>query len=89
MRTYLRHRVPGGTYFFTANLAERKHNDLLIRHVETLRGACRYVQQRHPFVIEAMVVFFLVPTRRVGTRTFRAAENLAAARPSPTFLRGA
>lgn len=56
MRTYLRHRVPGGTYFFTVNLAERKHNDLLIRHVETLREACRYVQQRHTFVIEAMVV---------------------------------
>ncbi|MDD1622700.1 MAG: hypothetical protein LUQ11_14585 [Methylococcaceae bacterium] len=47
------HRVLGGTYFFTVNLAKRKHNDLLIRHVETLHEACRYVQQRYPFVIEA------------------------------------
>ena len=56
MRTYLRHRVLGGIYFFTVNLAERKQNDLLIRHVEILREACRYVRQRHPFIIEAMVV---------------------------------
>ena len=56
MRTYLRHRVLGGIYFFTVNLAERKQNDLLIRHVEILREACRYVRLRHPFIIEAMVV---------------------------------
>jgi putative transposase len=56
MRTYIRSRMPGGTYFFTVILAERKHNDLLIRHIETLREACRYVQQHHPFVITAMVV---------------------------------
>jgi len=56
MRTYLRHFVPGGTYFFTVNLAERKQNDLLIRHIETLREACRYLRRRHPFIIDAMVV---------------------------------
>jgi putative transposase len=56
MRTYIRQRVPGGTYFFTVNLAERRHNDLLIRYVDILREACRYVRQRHPFEISAMVI---------------------------------
>ena len=56
MRTYIRQRVPGATYFFTVNLAERRHNDLLIRYVDILREACRYVRQRHPFEISAMVI---------------------------------
>ncbi|WP_446811026.1 REP-associated tyrosine transposase [Methylomonas sp. 2BW1-5-20] len=56
MRTYIRQRVPGGTYFFTVNLAERRNNDLLIRYVDILREACRYVRQRHPFEISAMVI---------------------------------
>ncbi len=56
MRTYIRSHAKGGTYFFTVNLAQRKQNDLLIRHIEELRNACRYTRQRHPFTIEAMVV---------------------------------
>lgn len=56
MRTYIRSHSLGGTYFFTVNLAQRKQNDLLVRHIDELRNACRYTKQRHPLTIEAMVV---------------------------------
>lgn len=52
MRTYTRARVPGATYFFTVNLAERHGNDRLTQHIDELR----VTKQAHPFVIEAMVV---------------------------------
>lgn len=56
MRTYIRQRVAGGTYFFTVNLAERKINDLMVRNVDTLRDAFQYVRQRHSFEVVAIVV---------------------------------
>ncbi|MEO8171406.1 MAG: transposase [Oxalobacteraceae bacterium] len=43
-------------YFFTVNLAERRGNGLLIRHIDALRAAFRVTMQAHPFVIEAAVV---------------------------------
>jgi putative transposase len=55
MTAYRRNIVPGGTYFFTANLAERR-SALLTEHVDVLRSAFRYTRQRHPFTIEAIVV---------------------------------
>jgi putative transposase len=56
MRTYIRTRIKGGCYFFTVNLAERRGNDLLIRHVEDLRAAFRETRRDHPFAIEGMVI---------------------------------
>ena len=56
MPNYRRAWHPGGTYFFTVNLLERKGNDLLVCHIETLREIVRSVQQRHPFKIHAWVV---------------------------------
>ncbi len=56
MRTYTRSRIPGASYFFTVNLAQRRGNDLLIREITGLREAFRRVQQDHPFRIEAIVV---------------------------------
>ena len=56
MRTYKRLRIQGGTYFFTLTLAERRGNDLLVRHVAALRAAFRKTLADHPFTIEAMVV---------------------------------
>jgi putative transposase len=56
MRTYTRVRLPGASYFFTVNLAERHGNDLLIRHIDALREAFRVTKQAHPFVLEAAVV---------------------------------
>jgi putative transposase len=38
MPNYLRNRIPGGTYFFTVNLLERK-SSLLIEHIAELREA--------------------------------------------------
>lgn len=52
---YRRAWVPGGTFFFTANLQDRRH-DLLVRHVNVLRKAFQTVYARHPFRIEAIVV---------------------------------
>ncbi len=47
---------PGGTYFFTVNLLQRKSNDLLVRHVQALREEVKVVKTRHPFKIHGWVV---------------------------------
>ncbi len=52
---YRRSDVPGGSYFFTVNLAERKRT-LLVDNIGLLRAVMAKVKQRHPFHIEAMVV---------------------------------
>jgi putative transposase len=52
---YRRVYVDGGCYFFTVALANRE-DDLLVQHIETLRAAFKYVKERHPFTIDAMVV---------------------------------
>ena len=59
-----RWRIPGGTYFFTVNLLERR-SDLLVRHVDALRDAVRRTRRERPFHIDAWVV---LPERRSGTR---------------------
>jgi len=55
MANYRRNFVPGGSFFFTVNLAERRRR-LLTTHIDLLRRAFRYVRRRHPFQIEAIVV---------------------------------
>jgi putative transposase len=55
MTAYRRNFVPGGSYFFTVNLADRKRR-LLIEHIAALRSAFRVTRSRHPFSIEAIVV---------------------------------
>jgi putative transposase len=55
MPDYRRLRVPGGTYFFTVNLLERKR-DLLVRHIDDLREAVRATKRERPFHIDAWVV---------------------------------
>jgi len=55
MPNYRRHHHAGGTYFFTVNLLQRHHNDLLIRHIDDLRKAIRTVKKAHPFDILAWV----------------------------------
>lgn len=52
---YRRADAPGGTYFFTVNLADRR-SDTLVRHIEELRTAMKTVIATHPFAIPAMVV---------------------------------
>jgi putative transposase len=55
MTSYRRNFVPGGSYFFTVNLADRRLR-LLTEHIELLRAAVRDVKVGHPFAIEATVV---------------------------------
>jgi putative transposase len=55
MTGYRRNTIPGGSFFFTVNLAERRLS-LLIEHVDLLRGAFRDVRRRHPFAIDAIVI---------------------------------
>jgi putative transposase len=55
MPDYRRNRVPGGTYFFTVNLLERRSR-LLVEHSDAFREAVRQVRARRPFHIDAWLV---------------------------------
>jgi putative transposase len=55
MVSYRRNLLPGGSYFFTVNLADRRRA-LLTDHVDVLRAAFRRVRARHPFATEAGVI---------------------------------
>ena len=55
MSNYRRYRVPGGTYFFTVNLLDRRA-DLLTGCIEALREAVRRMRVARPFHIDAWVV---------------------------------
>jgi REP-associated tyrosine transposase len=55
MVNYWRSFVPGGSFFFTVNLADRRLS-LLTHHIGLLRAAFRSVRTRHPFTIEAAVI---------------------------------
>ncbi|QSB02863.1 transposase [Methylomonas sp. EFPC1] len=52
---YRRTWHPGGAYFFTINLLQRKDNDL-IRHIQSLRESVKTVKAHHPFKIHGWVV---------------------------------
>jgi putative transposase len=52
---YRRSNVPGSTFFFTVNLADRSSR-VLTNHIDVLRHSVRRVQRSHPFDIVAMVV---------------------------------
>jgi putative transposase len=55
MTDYRRNFIPGGSFFFTVNLADRRLR-LLTEHVDGLRNAFRETRQHRPFAIDAMVV---------------------------------
>lgn len=55
MPEYRRHRVPGGTYFFTLALANPR-SDLLMREIAPLRAAIVRTRLLYPFQIDAWVV---------------------------------
>jgi putative transposase len=55
MTNYRRNFLPGGSFFFTVNLADRNLS-LLVRHIDLLRIAFRDARRRHPFEIDAIVV---------------------------------
>lgn len=55
MSRYRRLYVPGGTYFFTVRLKDRR-STLLVDRIDLLRHSVRLAQVRRPFVIDAAVI---------------------------------
>jgi len=55
MTSYRRNFIAGGSFFFTANLADRRQRPLT-DHIGSLREAFRYVAGRHAFTIDAIVI---------------------------------
>jgi putative transposase len=55
MTGYRRNFIAGGSFFFTANLADRRLA-LLTQHIDELRSAFRQTRRRHPFTIDAVAV---------------------------------
>ena len=55
MTNYRRCFLPGGTYFFTVNLAQRDKT-LLIDHVDDLRKVFAEVKDEQAFNIDAIVI---------------------------------
>jgi REP element-mobilizing transposase RayT len=54
MTDYRRLFVPGATYFFTADLLDRR-SQLLVMNTTSLRHASAYTMQHHPFSMDAIV----------------------------------
>jgi len=52
---YRRNLIPGGTYFLTITLRDRR-STLLVDHADALRSIVSKVRQALPFTIDAMVV---------------------------------
>jgi putative transposase len=55
MPDYRRNRVPGGTFFVTVNLLDRR-SKLLVARIDALRDAVRQVRAHAPFRIDAWVI---------------------------------
>jgi putative transposase len=55
MTNYRQNFLPGGSFFFTVNIADWLHR-LLTDNIAKLRAASRRVRARHPFTIAAAVV---------------------------------
>src|SRR5215203_1283295 len=55
MVRYRRNFVPGGCYFFTLTLADRR-SSALVHEIAALRAAFRRARRQRPFSIEAIVV---------------------------------
>jgi putative transposase len=56
---YRCNRVPGGTFFFTVNLLDRR-SDLLVTQIHLLRDAVLQMRRHGPFHIDAWVVRSIV-----------------------------
>jgi len=55
MVRYRRNFVPGGTYFFTVTLFDRRSSDL-VDHIGALRAAFRVARRERPFMIDAIAI---------------------------------
>lgn len=92
MRSYLRAWVPGGTYFFTLNLAQRHGSRLLVDRIGDLREAFRDTRRNHPFTVEAIVVLLehlhAIWTLPAGDADFSTRWSLIKARFSRAIVAG-
>src|SRR6266699_3836314 len=52
---YRRALVPGGTFFFTVTIADRR-SSILVQNIASLRHAFRVTRKERPFVIDAIVI---------------------------------
>jgi putative transposase len=57
MTDYRRAYIPGATWFFMVNLAERKGNRLLTDKIASLRSAFAYTQGRRPSCLTIYIAF--------------------------------
>jgi putative transposase len=55
MVRYRRNLVPGGTFFFTVALADRR-SSTLVDHISSLPAAFRVTRSERPFTIDAVVI---------------------------------
>ena len=55
MVRYRRNVVPGGTFFFTVTLADRR-SSLLVDNITALRVAFRVARNERPFALDAIVI---------------------------------
>jgi putative transposase len=55
MVRYRRNFVPGGTYFFTVTLADRR-STALVAHIDVLRRSFRIARNERPYLLDAVVV---------------------------------
>jgi putative transposase len=55
MVRYRRNLIPGGTYFFTVTLTDRR-STLLVDSVTVLRDSFRVARRERPFAIDAVVI---------------------------------
>ena len=55
MVRYRRNFVPGGTYFFTVTLKDRRSR-ALVENIGCLRRAFRIARRERPYVLDAIVV---------------------------------
>lgn len=55
MVRYRRNFLPGGTYFFTVTLADRR-STALVDYIDQLRAAFRAARRERPFAIDAVVI---------------------------------
>jgi putative transposase len=53
---YIRAFVPGGTFFFTVTLLDRRRK-LLTEHIDNLRASFMAARQPRPFTVEASVIW--------------------------------
>jgi putative transposase len=52
---YRRNFIPGGTFFFTVTLADRRSR-MLVDQIGHLRSAWRAARRERPFTIDAVVI---------------------------------